>query len=119
MGDAATVTGTVEGAPRSVCTDEGLVVVSLRLRAGSNDAGRVRPADGAAPGCYLVTILGESARGVIGRVQEGDAVIIGGTLTLRDTGETHGVVAELLAEIVGFVPDSSPRPATAVWGVVD
>jgi hypothetical protein len=92
MSGRVTVSGTVRGTPRVVCTDDDLTVVSFLLRPNPPGGGRLRPPPGVRRGQYLVTAIDELAKGVAADVDDGE------------------LVAELHAEAIGLDVRTTPRP---------
>jgi hypothetical protein len=110
MSGRVTVSGTVRGTPRVVCTDDDLTVVSFLLRPNPPGGGRLRPPPGVRRGQYLVTAIDELAKGVAADVDDGDLLVVAGTLDLRENGAGGELVAELHAEAIGLDVRTAPRP---------
>jgi hypothetical protein len=110
MSGRVTVSGIVGGAPRVVCTDDDLTVVSFRLRSIPPSGGRLVTPPDTQPGHFLVTAIDGLARGIAADVGDGDHVVVAGTLHLREAGADRELVAELYAEAIGLDVRTAPRP---------
>lgn len=102
MGDRITVSGTVEGSPRTVRTDGRLVVTSFRMRSRIDQRERIRLPPGSVPACYLVTAIDALARGVSASIRAGDHIVVAGVVVLREGDGSAGIVPELHAEAIGL-----------------
>ncbi|PSL39727.1 hypothetical protein CLV49_3374 [Labedella gwakjiensis] len=112
MGDRAIVRGSVDGRPRSVRTDDGLVVTSFLLRTRADGAARIRLPRGASPGCFLVTVIGEPALDMSNSLCDGATVTVAGAIVLRESSDPPHVLAELHGDLVDVDRESRVHPAS-------